>query len=93
MGEEFLLRGTMMQEDGSYFRGKQGAYITHPDDVLHTHLTTELKRISGCCGLDGCGGPNLQCDGCGSYVAVKMTDCWLSHCVVFEVIATEVTLN
>jgi len=78
-----------MQEDGSYFHGRQGAYIAHIDDVIHTHLTADNRRLNGCCGLDGLDGPNLQCDGCGNYVAVKMTDCWESHCIVFEESATE----
>lgn len=87
-GEDFLRRGTIMQEDGSYFQERQGVYIVHTDDVLHVHLTDDSKRLNGCCGLDGCDGPNLQCDVCRAFVATKMTDCWMPHCVVFDVTAT-----
>jgi hypothetical protein len=88
MGEDFLQSGTIMQEDGSYFQGHAGEYIVHPDDILHVHLTSDVTRVNGCCGLDGCDGPNLQCV-CGTYVATKRTDCWHSHCVVFEAKTTQ----
>jgi len=73
-----------MQEDGTYFHGRVGNYIAHGDDVLRVKLTIDTTRLNGCCGLDGLDGPNLQCDTCGVYVATKITDCWTSHCVVFE---------
>ena len=84
MGEAFLRPGTVMQEDGSYFQGKAGAFIAHIDDTLRLKLTTESRRLNGCCGLDGCDGPNLQCEVCDTYLATKMTDCWMPHCIVFD---------
>ncbi len=88
-GEDFLRRGSVMQEDGSYFLGRQDAYIVHVDDAIGVHLTNDGKRIAGCCGLDGMDGPNLQCDKCGVYVATKMDDCWMPHCVVFDPATTD----
>ena len=84
MGEDLLRPGTVMQENGSYFQGRAGSYLVHPDDLLHVRLTTNPRRLSGCCGLDGCDGPNLHCETCDAYVATKMTDCWMAHCVAFE---------
>jgi RNA polymerase subunit RPABC4/transcription elongation factor Spt4 len=84
MGEAFLCPGTVMQEDGSYFHGKAGNFIAHIDDTLRLKLTTDSSRLNGCCGLDGCDGPNLQCEVCDTYVATKMTDCWMPHCIVFD---------
>jgi hypothetical protein len=78
-----------MQEDGSYFHGRSGAYIAHIHDVLNVHQTLDSKRLQGCCGLDGCDGPNLQCNICDTYVATKMTDCWQPHCIIFDQTATE----
>ena len=83
-GEDFLRRGTIMQEDGSYFHGRQNAYIVHVDDAIRVHLTNDGKRLAGCCGLDGMDGPNLQCDNCGAYVATKKDDCWMARCIVFD---------
>jgi hypothetical protein len=51
---------------------------------VNVRLTTDPHRLNGCCGLDGCDGPNLQCENCGTYVATKMTDCWQLHCIVFD---------
>lgn len=84
MGVDLLSAGTVMREDGSYFSERDGFYIVHPDDLQHVKLTTDSKRLNGCCGLDGCDGPNLQCEICGTYVATKMTDCWMAHYVVLE---------
>ena len=89
MGEDLLRFGTVMQEDGIYFRGAEGLYYAHIDDVIQTKLTSDYRRCQGCCGLDGCNGPNLQCNTCESYVATKFTDCWRSHCVLFEPASTQ----
>jgi hypothetical protein len=84
MGEQMLKQGSITREDGSYFHSQVGVYIAHPDDAISMYLTSETKRLAGCCGLDGCDGPNLFCEGCKTYVATKMTDCWMPHCVVFD---------
>ena len=84
MGAELLPSGSVIQEDGSYFNGRDGFFLVHPADLINVKLTTDGKRVNGCCGLDGCDGPNLQCAVCGSYVATKMTDCWMPHCAVLE---------
>ena len=36
-------------------------------------LTSDPRRLNGCCGLDGCDSPNLRCEVCSSYVATKRT--------------------
>jgi hypothetical protein len=88
MGHEMLRQGTITKEDGSYLHNRNGVYISHQEDTINTILTDDSKRLAGCCGLDGCDGPNLRCENCKSYVATKMTDCWMSHCVAFEPIAS-----
>jgi hypothetical protein len=89
MGADFLPRGKVMLEDGSYFLGRAGIFIAHVEDAANVRLTDDPRRLNGCCGLDGVDGPNLQCQSCGSYIATKMTDCWQPHCVIFDPIATE----
>ena len=84
IGEEFLQRSGLMQEDGTFFHRCCGNYIAHPDDILRVKLTDDTRRLNGCCGLDGLDGPNLRCENCAAYVAVKITDCWTPHCVIFE---------
>ncbi|MFG3256872.1 hypothetical protein [Streptomyces sp. NPDC048172] len=34
------------------------------------------RRRNGCCGLDGCDGPNLVCATCGTDLATEESDCW-----------------
>jgi len=89
MGESLLPQGMVAEEDGSYFQGREGIYLSSADSVVNVEITSDEKRLNGCCGLDGCDGPNLKCKNCGVYVATKMTDCWMPHCVAFEPEATE----
>src|ERR1700722_7123808 len=84
MGEQMLKQGWITQEAGSYFHDQPGVYIAHQEDVITMYITSEPKRLAGCCGLDGCDGPNLVCENCNTYVATKMTDCWMPHCIVFD---------
>ena len=88
MGSHMVERSKITVEDGAYFHNQSGVYITNADDEMNMYLTSDAKRIAGCCGLDGCDGPNLFCKGCASYVATKMTDCWMPHCIVFDPNAT-----
>lgn len=49
----------------------------NPKDVEGaTKLTTKAGRLSGCCGLDGCDGPNLVCKNCGAEAGTMQSDCW-----------------
>jgi len=38
--------------------------------------TGDLKRLAGCCGLDGCDGPNMLCRVCHAEVGTMQSDCW-----------------
>jgi len=84
MGVDLLPTGTVMQEDGSYFQARAGVFVGNAEDLFEVKLTDDSRRLAGCCGLDGCDGPNLQCERCGTYVATKRTDCWMAHCAVLE---------
>ncbi len=47
-------------------------------DLLETVGYTKISsRLNGCCGLDGCNGPNRIC-ACGAEVGTEMSDCWTS---------------
>ncbi|MBT2118892.1 hypothetical protein KK141_11295 [Dyella sp. LX-66] len=48
----------------------------NPDDLNESvHDTYDARRLNGCCGLDGCDGPNQVCR-CGADVGTLRTDCW-----------------
>lgn len=52
------------------------------NDILkEVTLTNIPSRLNGCCGLDGCDGPNRIC-GCGTEVGTESSDCWTWHMFV-----------
>lgn len=60
-----------------------GTVLVHPDDRLPEALDEVPERSHGCCGLDGCDGPNQACANCGAIVGTARTDCWTDHEVRF----------
>jgi hypothetical protein len=58
------------------------------DDLLETvAVTRDALRATGCCGLDGCDGPNRVC-ACGAYVGTEQSDCWTPRVFVPDPAAT-----
>ncbi|ROP27666.1 hypothetical protein [Couchioplanes caeruleus] len=66
--------------------GPRNTVLIHPDDLIVRRLHPDLSRRNGCCGLDGCDGPNLVCD-CGNEIATESSDCWTSRVVRLEPLA------
>lgn len=56
-----------------------GSFVVHPDARLPGALSPVPGRDAGCCGLDGCDGPNQQCSSCGAIVGTAWTDCWTQY--------------
>lgn len=52
-----------------------GAISINPSDMLPDSLRS-AGRDAGCCGSDGCDGPNRACACCGAMVATEWSDCW-----------------
>lgn len=51
-------------------------YWLNPEDLNGKVCnTSNARRLNGCCGLDGCDGPNQVCQ-CGADVGTLRTDCW-----------------
>ena len=46
-------------------------------------LTEDVRRLNGCCGLDGCEGPNRVCS-CSAEIGTEMSDCWTSFLFIPE---------
>jgi len=58
------------------------------DDLLAAvRIAEDAARRSGCCGLDGCDGPNRVC-GCGAYVGTEQSDCWMPRLFVPDPVTT-----
>ena len=60
-----------------------GCIVVHPADRINGALAEIDGRSAGCCGLDGCDGPNQACTTCGAEVATARTDCWTAKEVRF----------
>lgn len=54
-------------------------YWLNPEDLDgNVRNTRDVRRLHGCCGLDGCDGLNQVCQ-CGAEVGTLRTDCWTPH--------------
>lgn len=60
-----------------------GHCLINLDDRFGLGYHPEARRHSGCCGRDGCDGPNQVCE-CGAEVATEVSDCWTSYFAHFE---------
>jgi len=50
-------------------------YIRTDDMKSEIGNSDNPRRLNGCCGLDGCDGPNKICL-CGEHVGTEKSDCW-----------------
>ena len=55
--------------------------VVNLHDLVGTKHHPDRRRLNGCCGLDGCDGPNLVCPN-GHEVGTEKSDCWMSHAAV-----------
>ncbi|MEQ9498098.1 MAG: hypothetical protein RIT81_14600 [Deltaproteobacteria bacterium] len=83
-------RGRYVVSDGSFFTGSEGAYLVHLEDTIHTQHHHDHGRLNGCCGLDGCDGPNTLCAN-GHEVGTEKSDCWMPHALLLSAEAVEPT--
>jgi hypothetical protein len=72
-------KGTFVDEETD----PPACIVVHPDDRQPDSLQNVPGRSSGCCGLDGCDGPNQACTGCGEVVGTARTDCWTEKTLRF----------
>ncbi len=57
----------------------------NPADVdMTVEPVADVRRLNGCCGLDGCDGPNMRCRACGVEVGTRQSDCWTSDVFIAE---------
>ncbi len=80
-GRPAIPRGYFAPSDDDYWTGSAGRLLVHLEDLVGTRPHPDLGRHNGCCGRDGCDGPNLVCD-LGHEIATERSDCWMAHAVV-----------
>jgi hypothetical protein len=49
--------------------------LVNLNDLVGTEHHQDRHRLNGCCGLDGCDGPNLVCPK-GHEIGTERSDCW-----------------
>jgi hypothetical protein len=59
--------------------GPRQTVVVNPEDTQGLRLTTNERRLQGCCNLDGGHGPNQLCGNCGLEVATLENDCWVGR--------------
>jgi hypothetical protein len=69
--------------DGDYFTGTEGRYIINLEDVAAMEYVRDVRRFAGCCGVSGIDGPTHVCP-CSTEVGTMKADCWMPHCLIFE---------
>ena len=52
--------------------------LVNLNDLVGTEHHQDPRRLNGCCGLDGCDGPNLVCPK-GHEIGTERSDCWMAH--------------
>lgn len=54
------------------------AWLNLADVEKGAGYTPKPNRRNGCCGMDGCDGPNRICF-CGAEIGTERSDCWTWH--------------
>jgi hypothetical protein len=87
MGEPHLAAGTFARRPATqYDRGRGGTgdvLIVNLEDLRNTRHAGSARVLAGCCGLDGCSGPNTVCAD-GHVLGTERSDCWMAHYLYFE---------
>lgn len=82
-GEDFIPEGRFFISNGEHYLNSKGQIIINKKDLINSKNHTDFSRLNGCCGLDGMDGINKTCIN-GHEIGTEHSDCWLSHCVIFE---------
>ena len=70
--------------------GSTDCLVLDPADGVELEPHPDPTRSSGCCGHDGCDGPNRRCPRCHADVATLSDDCWTVVELRFEPAAVTV---
>ncbi len=79
----FVPVGCLFVSDGETFTASEGWLAIHIADGQNLSNHVDVRRLAGCCGLDGCDGPNKVCV-CGAEVAIERSDCWMPHALLLD---------
>ena len=74
-------RGFFAINTPDYWTEGSDRVLVNLTDLVETRRHPDPHRLNGCCGLDGCDGPNLVC-AMGHEVATEKSDCWMAHAAI-----------
>ena len=80
-GEQAVPTGFFAFSNDDYWTGSTGCAVVNLNDLQNTRYHPDSSRHNGCCGRDGCDGPNLLCSN-GHEIGTERSDCWMAHGVV-----------
>lgn len=80
-GEAAIPPGFFALSDDDYWTGSTGCPLINLADLVDTQDHPDSRRNGGCCGRDGCNGPNLLCMQ-GHEIGTERSDCWMAHAAV-----------
>jgi len=79
-GQSAVPEGRFANNSADYW-SVAGGVLVNLADLVGTSRHPDSRRLNGCCGLDGCDGPNLVCVN-GHEIATERSDCWMAHAAV-----------
>ena len=82
-GEQPYIQPGYYATEHDFFTGFEGCVVVNLEDLVNVNDHTDKSRLNGCCGLDGCDGPNKVCSN-GHEVATEKSDCWMPYAVLFD---------
>ena len=80
-GKAAIPKGTYARSINDYWTGSEGCFLVNLDDLVDVSYHPDTRRHNGCCGRDGCDGPNRICRN-GHEVGTERSDCWMAHAMV-----------
>jgi hypothetical protein len=80
-GKAAVPEGYFALSDEDYWTESTGCPLINLADLVGVRHHPDSRRNIGCCGRDGCDGPNLVCDQ-GHEIGTERSDCWMAHGVV-----------
>jgi hypothetical protein len=83
-GKDYIPAGYAYFEQRDFWSDHKELWCINANDKVNLEITEKERRVNGCCGLDGCDGPNMVCANCGIEVATAKLDCWMPHCIIFS---------
>ena len=80
-GKQAVPEGYFGFNTQDYWTDGGSRVLVNLNDLVGTEHHPDTRRLNGCCGLDGCDGPNLICSK-GHDIATERSDCWMAHAAV-----------